>query len=389
MDIGSELHELAGIVPTDERPIVSVMLNTRWADEQQRRRVRLFVRERSRSARALFDRAEPTGRALGRDLDRLEQRVDALIEAPTDAAGAAFFLSEGHDLDKQLLFHVPLEPLFAVGAAPRVLPLARLSSVYRPLLLAVIDGRGAEVYETVVGELALGFSMDDGVPVRPLRSGWYQRRYQRRVPERVREHHAEVATVLTQLFDRDPRTALIVAGPEDQAQQVVSILPRRLQEALLETLHQKRRMGHLDALDETTNALLEISRSGEAREADRLVGEALAGGLAVVGPEDVARATAEGRVQTLVIDRNASLPGWRCIGCDALGLEAHAGCPYCGGETSTAELGEELARRVLEAGGEVSVLDDGARLRPFDGVGALLRHRGNRSSVDQVFHGAF
>ncbi len=388
MDIGGELHELVEIVPSEEKPVVSVYLNTRWADEQQRRRVSVFVRERSRAARALYDPRGAIGAALGRDLERLQSRVDALVAEPTDAKGAAFFLSEGRGLDRQLLFKVPFEPQFSVAPEPRLLPLARLSEAYRPLLLAVVDERGAEVYETAVGELTFGLSIERPTPSRKHMNGWYQRRYQRGVREKVREHYVEVSQLLTQLFDRDPRTALVIAGPEDQVAQLSALLPHRVRERIVTTLHAKRRVDHGPTLEEVTRALLDHERAAEAGDAEALVGEALAGGLAVLGPEDVALAAEEGRVHRLVLDRTFSQPGWHCPSCDAFGIKAQAGCPYCGGTVSTTDLGEELTRRVLQQGGEVQQLEDGW-LRHFDGIGALLRHRGSRAPIGYVFHGMF
>jgi len=50
-DVQARLAELARR-PPGARPVVSVYLNTRWTDENQRERVRIFLKNRLREARA-------------------------------------------------------------------------------------------------------------------------------------------------------------------------------------------------------------------------------------------------------------------------------------------------------------------------------------------------
>jgi hypothetical protein len=50
-DVQTRLAELAKLPPS-ARPVVSVYLNTRWADEDQRERVRIFLKNNLREALA-------------------------------------------------------------------------------------------------------------------------------------------------------------------------------------------------------------------------------------------------------------------------------------------------------------------------------------------------
>ena len=80
MTLGEATHEaarlrrLAGISGTTG-PVVSVYLNTRWADEHQRERVRLFLTSELRKARA--PGIDP---ALASDLDWIEAQGRAVVE---------------------------------------------------------------------------------------------------------------------------------------------------------------------------------------------------------------------------------------------------------------------------------------------------------------------
>jgi peptide subunit release factor 1 (eRF1) len=107
-----------------------------------------------------------------------------------------------------------------------------------------------------------------------------------------------------------------------------------------------------------------------------VVGEALRGGLGVLGPDDVVLALNEGRVHTLVIEEDFRRTGWRCANCGALGEDAESAevCPFCRGELHVVrELGEALVARALAGGGHVEVVAHTNRLHSYRGVGALLR----------------
>lgn len=123
-------------------------------------------------------------------------------------------------------------------------------------------------------------------------------------------------------------------------------------------------------------ALAEHERGAEERAVEAVVGQALRGGLGVLGPEDVVQAVNEGRVHRLVIEEDFRRAGWQCDVCDALGASSGTArpCPYCGGDLrSVQHLGEALVARTLAASGEVEVVAHANRLHAYRGVAALLR----------------
>src|SRR5213594_1572097 len=85
-DLAARLSALARLAPT-ESPVVSVYLDTRWADEQQRQRARVFLRNEIRKARTT---APPDIEA---DLSWVEKQGESLIEQMRfpDARAVALF----------------------------------------------------------------------------------------------------------------------------------------------------------------------------------------------------------------------------------------------------------------------------------------------------------
>ena len=67
MDVSARLTELAKLRGTRESPVVSVYLNTRWGDEHQRDRVRVFLKNEIRKARKA-----PAADGMEADLDRTQ-----------------------------------------------------------------------------------------------------------------------------------------------------------------------------------------------------------------------------------------------------------------------------------------------------------------------------
>jgi hypothetical protein len=185
------------------------------------------------------------------------------------------------------------------------------------------------------------------------------------------------------LLDQDPRSRLVLSGVDRMVAAFERALPERIQQGRIMARlphpgSRAAREGEIRArvLEEVLEALVANERQEEERRVHRVVGDALAGGLAALGPEDVVLAVNENRIHRLYVEDGFDAPGWRCLVCDALGIDGAVECGFCGGVVTTVNLGEELARRVIEAGGQVQVLEPQPRLHHYHGLAARLRHRG-------------
>jgi hypothetical protein len=80
-------------------------------------------------------------------------------------------------------------------------------------------------------------------------------------------------------------------------------------------------------------------------------------------------------VQTLLVDRNYRVPGWRCQECEWVGLAAAECCPACGAATAPLmDAVGELVRSAILENGQVEVEEDIPALDELGGVAALLRY---------------
>ncbi|MHB8417189.1 MAG: baeRF10 domain-containing protein [Myxococcales bacterium] len=382
MEVAAELLELARIEADPAQPVASLYLDTRWSDEQQRRKVRLFVHERCRGAAAALSGRSAIDRSALATLDRVEARASELIEAPDAVAGFALFASSARGLWKEIPSRLPFGPAFAFGPEPLLLPLARLAEARDPILVAVVGHREVVLSETSVGELPSRTELHFQYPGTHRRTEWFHgRRFYAVVGYQRRQNRLDAARAIAAACERSPHARLVLAGPADQVAALRDSLPDRLRARMLPDLRLRHPTPEAETLRLALAALRDEGRADALRRAEAAVDAALAGGRAVLGPWDVVLAVQEGRVHELFLDRARELPGWHCKGCDAIGTHAEAGCPYCGGATETRDLAEEISRRVLLGAGDVHVVDGNVRFARYSGVAAHQRPRGTHAPL--------
>ena len=110
-------------------PVVSAYLNTRWTDEHQRERTRLFVKGELRRARE-----GGLAEGLATALDWIEAEAEAVVSQAThdDAQGVALFACPGLGLREVIPVRAALENLVVVGDRPFLGPLAAALATRRP-----------------------------------------------------------------------------------------------------------------------------------------------------------------------------------------------------------------------------------------------------------------
>ena len=384
--IQAELQRLAGL-RSERDPIVSLYLDTRWSDPSQRVRVRLFVEEHLARLREVAE--GPWRAAFERTLDRIERYVEGLWRQEWEVSdwGTAVFACEGLGLWRTFGFRHRMDDQLTVGPTADLLQLARFAYDYRPTVLAVVDTRGAWIFETALGDVVGEARIEHDAHRRHSMGGWSQFRFQRRVDNEIARNLSEGAAHVVFLMDENPARRLVLAGTAREVGMFERALPTRIRQRILARLpapsERAYRTGEIraDMLADTIGEVFQRERAGEAGEIRRVVTEALAGGLAEIGPEDVVLAANEGRIHRLVIQHGLELEGWRCTNCDALGIKHEKTCGFCGYPTVDVPLSQELANRVLREGGEVDVVEPDALLRHYYGVAAVLRHRGARANI--------
>ena len=147
MDLRARMAEIAKIGKADT-PVVSVYLDTRWSDEHQRDRVRIFLKNEIAKARENRSR-----RAAPADLDWIQSVGDELVSQATapDTRGVALFACESAGLRELLRLRVPFDNTFAVEDTPFLAPLSAAVQQTPSTLVAFVDTESARLMHVTRG----------------------------------------------------------------------------------------------------------------------------------------------------------------------------------------------------------------------------------------------
>ena len=372
MELHSRLAALARITKAPT-PVVSVYLNTRWADEHQRDRVRVFVKNELARAR----RAE-SGRAVDADLDWVETQAAVLVSQVVlpEAAGVALFACQALGLRELLPVRMPLQEAFVVGDAPFLRPLAALLEEAPAALVVFVDAESARVIPLAPAGAGEELRLESEVPGRHRRGGWAQMaqsRYQRHIQDHRERHFEAVAESLTALSEGGRVQRLVLAGDPRNIAAFRRALPRPLAALVIGTVAGARHEA-ADVIVARAGTLLgHAEGQREAEEVDALLTAAAKNGNAAAGLDAVLEGVNRGAIHRLYLLKGFSEPGQLCTGCGTLLRGFGWSCRLCGKETREVELGEVLTERVVASGGTVETVEMHQALGGAGGVAAQLR----------------
>ncbi len=386
---------------SDGEPIVSLYLDAHWSDEKQRERARLYVHDAIRLA-VDHHKAHPQLQALRRTLGRVASEVALHVEQADEAQphqGLAIFACEALSLWRVLLVPRPFRSELCVDGRPHLLQLSRLADDAEPAIIALVQDHGAQVYEVALGTIVNEATIERPVPRRHGEGGRVhggampsaggtagafsrverERKNQRHVEEVIGRVRREAVELLRQVWERDPRAHLVLVGTSEKVAAFERELPERMREKVVARLprppeHASPGEVRAKLLRRAVQEVIAHERAAEAEQVEHAIGEALRGGLAVLGAEDVVLAVNERRVHRLILEEDFQKSGWRCHNCQALGMTHDEVCSFCQGPLARVDsLGEELIGRTLAEDGEIEVVAHNHRLHAYHGVAALLR----------------
>jgi hypothetical protein len=373
IDVAAKLQELARAKP-GPAPVISVYLDTRWSDEHQRDRVRVFLKNEIRKAAAMA-----VGR-LAAELAWLTTEGERLVgqESHPEAAGVAMFAGGSAGWREILHLAVPFTDSFAVAETPRLRPLVQALGEAPRAAVLFVDGESARLAALTEQGAAEEIALEaTDVVGHHRRGGWallLQSRYQRHIHEHRKRHFDAVAHALADLVDHYGLRTIVLAGEPRNLTVFRTHVPPRLADRVVGDVAGAR-YEPTSTLAERALALIRQRGAGQAAAAlDTVLIEAEGGGRAAAGVEATIDAVNRGTVDRLYLLTSYREDGRGCLACHALQRAEDAVCRWCGAATSALELGEAMVQRAIAAGGDVASIDVHAGLERAGGVAALLRY---------------
>ena len=373
MDLHARLTEL-GKIDRAPGPVVSVYLNTRWADEHQRNRVRIFLKNQLTEARRA-----PGPRPATADLNWIEEQGEALVNqtAMPETHGVALFACEPLGLREVLPSRVPFENSFTVAERPQLRPLLELGEGAPSTLVVFVDAETARLVPLTPTGAGEEVALVADVPGQHSRGGWAQMaqsRYQRHTQDHRARHFEAVVESLIGLMEGNGLRSIVLAGEPRNLAVFRKELPPRLASMVVGTVAGARHEAIGLIVDRAAEYLPHVQGQREAESVDAALTEAAKRGKATAGLEATLDAVNRGAVHRLYVLKGWSTPGRRCGRCGTLQSGFSFTCPACGGEAGTVERGEAMAERVVAAGGSVETIEVHRPLAAAGGVAAALRY---------------
>ncbi len=373
IDMTARLQELARTKPGPV-PVISVYLDTRWSDEHQRERVRVFLKNQVHKAAAM---------AVGQletELAWIAREGEQLVaqEIDPESAGTAMFVGGVGNLREALRLAVPFPDTFVVADMPQLRPLVTALGDAPRAALLFVDGESARLValteQGAAGEIALETT---DVVGHHRRGGWQlllQSRYQRHIHVHRARHFDAVAHALAGLVDHYGLRAVVLAGEARNLAVFRTHIPSPLDRRIVGEVSGAR-YEPTSALAERALAVLRHRAAGHvAGTLDALLVDAAGGGRAAAGIDATIDAVNRGTVDRLYLLGSYEGTGAACLSCHALQRTVTNECSWCGAVTRAVDLAEAMVQRVLAAGGDVASVDVHAGLGRAGGVAALLRY---------------
>ncbi len=372
INLMTRLGEL-GKISKGLTPVVSVYLDTRWADEHQRDRVRVFLK--NELARA---REASSNRAADSDLDWIESQGDALVGQATmpEGVGVALFACEGVGLREHLSVRVPFEDAFVVADTPLLRPLAVLAEATPAALLIFVDAESARLWVLTTAGVAPEVVLEGETEEHPRVAGGAQMAqtgYDRRRGAEREHHFGLVAKRVAELVDSNGIDRLIVAGEPRNLALLRNALPTSMAGHIVgEIAGSRDEAGHV-LVRRAAEVLSRAEGQRHAEEVDTVLVTAAKGGKAAAGVDAALGAVKRGAVHRLYLLRDFGESGRVCVACGDLGRGSHEFCRLCGKLTRPVDLAEAMVHRVISAGGTVAAVPAHIALSGAGGVAARLR----------------
>jgi peptide subunit release factor 1 (eRF1) len=373
MDLRLRLVELARIRGAPA-PVVSVYLNTRWTDERQRERVRVFLKNGIRKARR-----DQRNHEFLSDLDWIQAQGESLIgqEWIADAHGVALFACHAQGLREILPLRVPFEDAFVIADAPFLRPLAALLPQVPAALVVFVDGESARLIP--IGPEGVGDEvlLTSEVPGQHRRGGWAQlaqSRYQRHIQDHRGRHFESVAEALAGLAEGNGARRIVMAGEPRTIGAFRKHLPQQIDEWVVGSISGAKYEPAKGMAERAQELLARLEKEEEAAAVDAVLTEAAKGRRAVAGLDESLEAVSRGAVHRLYLIKGFNEAGRVCVECGRLQGGSGANCVVCGKATTATELGEAMVSRVVATGGTAEMIGSHRQLERVGGVAAALRY---------------
>jgi len=313
------------------------------------------------------------------DLERIQQYLRTDNGLP-DTQGIAIFACKGISLFEAVRLPVVHRSRLAVDATPLVRELASVEDEFGRLLTVVLDRTSARFFEiTAYQSVELLDLRADSTRGKRFHGdqdgpGWGEHSYNNRIRVEKQRHYEAIARELFAIDRRHPAHGIVLAGTGTEAQGVRPFLHSYLIDRVLGTA----KLNPKEATPARAHAATLLVREAWERASERALvqqmQEALGTGWALNGIAPTLRALSRGQVRSLLVNADASEPGFRCADTGRLTLTERE-CRAEGEPVPVIDVIDDAIEEALRQRVNVNVVYEPDARDEVAGLAALLRFR--------------
>jgi peptide subunit release factor 1 (eRF1) len=268
----------------------------------------------------------------------------------------------------------------SVDATPLVRELASVEDEFGRLLTVVVDRMGARFFEVTAYDTrelpslradstrGKRFHGDQNGP------GWGEHAYNNRIRTEKQRHYETIARELFTIDRRQPARGIVLAGTGTDAGAVEPFLHNYLVERVIGTARLNPKEATPAAVHAATLAVREAWERAEERALVSEMLEALGSGWSVNGIDPTLQALSRGQVRALLVNADASEPGFRCGDSGRL-ARTERECRDEGEPVPVLDVVDDAIEEALRQRLEVNVVYEPDASGAVEGLAGLLRFR--------------
>ncbi len=331
------------------------------------------LNHREQAIRAMLEDSPPE------EAEHFEQNMRLLRESlekkPIESEGLCLFVCWALDVVRRYALPVAVPNILRVGSAPYLRPLAELQDERENFLIVAADNKSTRIIHVTSAVPKTGETIRGDVKNAVKKGGWSQQRYARRRDKQLQHYAKEVADVLDDLCRKQTFDRIVLLGSKETLHEIKEELPQAIAAKVVGSKPVDLHASDDTLVDEAYALYVEEERDSEVRLWDRIKAAYFSGSLAVAGPADVLEAARVGRVEMMIVTRDAKLAGVGCRDCENVAAGTPARCPTCGSDSVfEIDLVDELVRQLELTSAGVEFTDPIPGLTKLGNVAALLRY---------------
>jgi len=355
-----KLSELAG----PERAFVSLYLSSPEALPS--------MKNREDTIHALLEDAPDEAEHFEQSMDMIRSLLE---ENSVRKEPLCMFACWALDFAEGYYLNVPTKDMLWIGSSPYIRPLVELTDEYKKFVIVAIDNTSSRIIQVVSAVPGKEEKVRGDVKNAVKKGGWSQKRYARRRDKQILEYVKEIDKVLAEMVRDEGFERIVLLGSQETINNLKAQLSAEVADKVVGEKAVDLYAGEEVLLDEAYGLYFSEERNSEARLWDQIKEEVFHGGLAVTGATEVLQAALNGRVESMVVTRDAKIKGTQCRDCENLVHGTPQTCQICGSKSVfQVDLVNEIVRHLQMTSASADFVDPIPGLSKAGDVAALLRY---------------